>query len=331
MLPLLLLLQGAPQRPAQLTEFLQHSIGFDAAQLAAVERGEPVVKVLETQDRRDVAVFGVITTPLGREQYVRALRDFPTSLRTPNRTQLGIFSNPATESDVALVTINSRDVAEMKSCKPGDCVVKLPATDMRRIRDEVNWSASPSDLQVQLNAYARRRLVEYVTDYRRRGDSAMAIYDDRGNLNQHSSAAFAAQLAESPYVYETVPSLRDYFGTYPRGPLPAGAAEILFWSEDLLPRLRPILSVTHLLVYTPPELPSVTLVVKKQIYADHYFETAVDLTGVIDRNPGIYLLVLRRYRFDNLPGGILNIRGRAIGALRDQLALDLRREQTTRQ
>jgi hypothetical protein len=329
MLPLLLLLQTTA--PPRLTEFLQRSIGFDAQQLATVERGEPVVKVLDTQDRRDVAVFGIITTPVGREQYVRGLRDFATSLRTPGRTQLGIFSNPATESDVAAVTINSRDVADMKNCKPGNCVVKLPATDMHRIHDEMNWSASPSDLQAQLNAYARRRLVEYVTDYRQHGDSALAIYDDRGNLNQRSSEAFAAQLAESPYVYQTVPSLRNYFTDYPHGSLPAGAAEILFWSEDVMPRLRPILSVTHLIVYTPPELPTVTLAARKQIYANHYFETAVDLTCVIDRNPGSYLLVLRRYRFDNLPGGILNIRGRAIGALRDQLTLDLRRQQTTGQ
>ena len=327
MLPLLLVLQAAT--PAQLSTFLRQSIGFDAQQLAMVERGEPVVRVLETKDRRDVAVFGIITTPVAREQYVRALRDFAASLRTPGRTQLGIFSNPAVESDVAAVTINARDVADMKNCKPGDCVVKLPATDMRRIHDEMNWSASPSDLQAQLNAYARRRLVEYVTDYRTRGDSAMAIYDDRGNLNQRSSEAFAAQLAESPYVYENVPSLRKYLAAYPHGSLPAGAAEILFWSEDVLPRLRPILSVTHLVVYAPPELPSVTLVARKQIYANHYFETAVDLTCVIDRDPGSYLLVLRRFRFDNLPGGILNIRGRAIGALRDQLALDLRRQQTT--
>ena len=327
MLPLLLVLQAAT--PAQLSTFLRQSIGFDAQQLATVERGEPVVKVLETKDRRDVAVFGIITTPVAREQYVLALRDFAASLRTPGRTQLGIFSNPAAASDVAAVTINARDVADMKNCKPGDCVVKLPATDMRRIHDEMNWSASPSDLQAQLNVYARRRLVEYVTDYRTRGDSAMAIYDDRGNLNQRSSEAFAAQLAESPYVYENVPSLRKYLAAYPHGSLPAGAAEILFWSEDVLPRLRPILSVTHLVVYAPPELPSVTLVARKQIYANHYFETAVDLTCVIDRDPGSYLLVLRRFRFDNLPGGILNIRGRAIGALRDQLALDLRRQQTT--
>jgi len=327
MLPLLLLLQVTA--PSQLTNFLQQNIGFDAGQLAAIERGEPVVKVLETRDRRDVAVFGVVTMPIGREQYVRALRDFPTSLRTPNRTQLGIFSDPATAADVAAVTINSRDVAEMKSCKPGDCVVKLPATDMRRIHDEMNWSASPADLQTQLNAYARRRLVEYVTDYRQHGDSAMAIYDDRGNMNMRASEAFAAQFAESPYIYQTVPSLRSYFTSYPHGSLPAGAAEVQFWSEDVMPRLRPILSVTHLVVYTPPELPGMTLAASKQIYANHYFEAALDLTAVVDRNPGSYLVVLRRYRFDNLPGGILNIRGRAIGALRDQLTLDLRRQQTT--
>jgi hypothetical protein len=329
MLTLLLLLQTAvQQRPAPLTRFLEQSIGFDAAQLAAVERGEAVVKVLEARDRRDVAVFGIITAPVTREVWTRRARDFPASLRTPSRTQLGIFSNPATAADVAAVTINSRDVAEMKDCKPGDCVAKLPATDMRRIREQVNWSAPPADLQAQLSAYARRRLVEYVTDYRTRGDSAMAIYDDRGNLNVRSSEAFAAQLAESPWVYDNVPSLRQYLTTYPHGPLP-GATEILFWSEDVLPRLRPILSVTHLVVYTPPELPNATVVAAKQIYANHYFEAAVDLTCIVDRSPGIYLLVLRRYRFDNLPGGILNIRGKAISALRDQLATDLRRQQTS--
>jgi len=328
MLTLLLILQAAPvaQRPPQLTRFLEQSIGFDAQQLAAVERGEPVVKVLETHDRRDVALFGIITVPLAREQYVRALRDFATSLRTPNRTQLGMFSDPAIERDVAAVTISSRDVSEMKDCKPGDCVVKLPATDMQRIHEQTDWSAP--DVQAQLSAYARHRLVEYVTDYRHRGDSAMAMYDDRGNVTVHSSESFAAQLAESPYVYQTVPSLQSYLANYPRGSLPAGAAEIIFWSEDVLPRLRPILSVTHLVAYTPPELPDMTLLAAKQIYANHYFEAAVDLTAAVDRGAAsVYVVVLRRYRFDNLPGGILNIRGKAIGALRDQLAADLKRQQ----
>ena len=323
---LLALIPTAPLQgqdaPAQLVRFLRQGIGLDSAQLVLVERGDAVVKVLDTRDRRDVALFGIIAADVPREVYALQVRDFRHSLRTPTRARLGIFSDPASAADVAAVTISNRDVAEMKECRPGDCVVKLPATDMRRIHEEMNWSGA--DLQAQLSAYARRRLIEYVTDYRARGDSAMAIYDDRGNLNVRASDAFAGLLAESPYVYQNVPSLGRYLSSYPRDTL-AGAAEVLFWSEDVMPRLRPILSVTHQVVYTPPELPGVTLVAAKQIYANHYFEAAVDLTCIVDRPGGSYVLVLRRYRFDNMPsGGLLNIRGRAVGALRDQLLADLR-------
>lgn len=323
-------LMQSPEPPAALARFLQQSIGLDAAQLSAMERGEAVVKVLDTRDRRDVALFGIITADVTREAYVRRVRDFQSSLRTATRARFGIFSNPPTAADVAAVTIAERDVKDMRDCRPGDCVVKLPATDMQRIQQQVNWSAP--DVQAQIDAYARRRLVEYVTDYRTRGDSAMAVYDDRGTLNVRSSEAFAALLTESPYVYENVPSLTRYLSSYPRGTLP-DATEIIFWSEDVMPRLRPILSVTHQVVYTPQEQPTMAVVAAKQIYANHYFEAALDLTGVVDRRgtdgrPGLYVLVLRRYRFDNMPsGGILNIRGRAVGALRDQLLGDLRRQQ----
>ena len=240
-------LMQSPEPPAALARFLQQSIGLDAAQLSAMERGEAVVKVLDTRDRRDVALFGIITADVAREAYVRRVRDFQSSLRTATRARFGIFSNPPTAADVAAVTIAERDVKDMRDCRPGDCVVKLPATDMQRIQRQMNWSAP--DVQAQIDAYARRRLIEYVTDYRTRGDSAMA---------------------------------------------------------------------------------TMAVVAAKQIYANHYFEAALDLTGVVDRPGGLYVLVLRRYRFDNMPsGGILNIRGRAVGALRDQLLGDLRRQQTT--
>ena len=104
-----------------------------------------------------------------------------------------------------------------------------------------------------------------------------------------------------------------------------------FWAEDALPHLRPILSVTHEVVYTPPELPRLSVLARKQIYANHYFESALDVSCVEDGAPGgkagSYLFVLRQYRFDNLPsGGIKNIKGRATGALRSLLEEDLKRQ-----
>ena len=322
------LVQG-PEPPAALVKFLRESIVLTADQLAAATRGETVVKVLDTRERRDIAVFGITTIAVSREAYVARVRDARNWLRTPTRSRFGIFSTPATPADVQAFTVGQRDADEMKDCKPGDCVVKLPATDMRRIHAAIDWSAR--DVPGLVSAYGRRRLLEYIADYRARGDSAMAIYDDRGNV--HASDAFAALLAESPYVYQTVPSLQRYLASYPRATL-ADASEILFWSEDVLPHLRPILSVTHQVVFTPPELPGMTLIAAKQIYADHYFEAAVDLTCIVDGvgregRPASYLLIFRRYRFDNMPGGLLNIRGKAVGALRDQMLADLEREKTS--
>ena len=307
-----------------LTQFLREVIRLDAAQLAAAERGEPVVQVLETQDLRDVAVFGIVAIRASRDNYVRHLRDVQQSLPTPTRVRPGVFSAPATLVDVQPISFEKQDVEDLRKCQPGKCDFKLPAAEMQLMRERVNRATDPV---AELTTYARQRLVEYVSDYRARGDSAMVVYDDRGNVR--ASDAFAALLAQSPYVYQYVPSLAEYLAAYPRRKL-EGVTDVIFWSETAAPRMRRTLTVNHLAMYSPPEATGMTLVASKQIYANHYFEAAFDLTSVIDRadgERGSYLLVLRRFRFDNLPkGGILNIRGKVIGSLRDQMLADLQRE-----
>ncbi len=316
--------------PAKLASFLQQRIGLDQAQLASIERGDAIVKVLDTQNNRDVAVFGIIAVDVPRELYVARLQDFPSSLRVPTRPRFGIFHIPTSAPDVEGATVAPQDVADVKQCHPGDCKIKMPATDMQRLHTEIDWSAT--DTQKQLNAYVQRRLVEYVTDYRARGDSALVVYDDRGGV--HASDAFAALLAQSPYLYQDVPSLRQYLAGYPHAQL-EGAREVLFWATDSASGMKPILSVTHLVSYAPPELPGVNIVASKQIYANHYFEGAFDLAAIVDRaggggKPGIYLVLLRRFRFDNLPsGGIVNIRGKVVGKLRDQMRVDLARQKAS--
>ncbi len=318
---------GAQQaaQPAQLTHFLRETIRLDAAQMTAVERGTPVVRVLDTENKRDVAVFGIVSTAAPRAAVVRYLQDFRVSLATPSRVRFGIISDPAVAADVRALVIDKDDASDARKCRPGDCTFKLPATEMRKIQQEVNWNAR--DIQAELSAYARRRLVTYVTDYRARGDSALVAYDDRGGVK--ASDAFAELLADAPYVYQYAPALATYLREYPRSKL-EGASDVIYWSEDAAPHLRRTLNVNHLVVYTPPGLPDMTIVASKQIYAKHYFEAAFDLMSVIDKtgpSPGSYLVVVRRYRFDNLPsGGLMNIRGRVLNSLRDRMTDDLNRE-----
>jgi hypothetical protein len=319
------------QPPPRVAQFLHESIGLDSTQFPAVENGKAVVKLLDTRDTREVAVFGIIAVDRPRPLYIARVRDVEKWLRTPDRRRFGVFGDPATAAEVQDLTMDSNDVAALKSCHPGDCKVKLPATEMRRIREEIDWSAD-AGAGAQVNAYARRRMLQYVTDYRARGDSAMVVYDDRGSVR--ASDAFSSLLAQSPYLFQYSASFHRYLASYPHAHLD-GVSDVLYWSDDALPSLRPILSITHLSVFTPPDLQGVTIVAGKQIYADHYFEAAFDLMAVVDRptptsKQGVYLIVIRRFRFDNLPsGGIINLRAKVVGKLRDKMRTDLEREKAT--
>ena len=317
------------QTPARVAEFLRQRIGLDSMQLKAVESGKAVVKLLDTRNSRDVAVFGIIAIDRPRGLYVARVHDAGNWLRAPNR-RFGIFRIPASAADVRDVTIDSSDVEDLKNCHPGDCVDKLPATAMQRLHEEIDFSAP--DRAEQTNAFARRRMVEYVTEYRAHGRRALVVYDDRGK--GRVSNAFDSLLAQSPYLYQYSPELHKYLADYPHATLD-NVRDVLYWSREAMPSVRPILSITHLAVYAAPDSLGMTLVAAKQIYADHYFEGAFDLMAVVDgpastARPGIYLIVVRRFRFDNLPsGGLLNVRGKVVGKLQDRLRSDLIHEKTT--
>ncbi len=315
------------QTPPRVAQFLRQSVGLDSTQLSEVESGKAVVKVLDTEDNRDVAVFGIIAIGRSRAVYIARVQDAANWLRAPDRKQFALFMNPPTTADVQAVTIDSQDVSDLQKCKPNDCHLKLPATEVQRIQQEIDWSAP--DRGAQVNAYARQRMLEYVTVYGTRGDSALVVYDDRGT-SVRASDTFDRLLAQSPYLFQYSPEFHKYLTDYPHATL-EGVSDVLFWSKDALPHLRPILSITHLSVYTPPDPGGMTLLAAKQLYADHYFEGEFDLMAVVDRptptGQGTYLIAIRRFRFDNLPsGGLLNLRGKAVGGLRDRMRSDLQHE-----
>jgi hypothetical protein len=317
------------QAPERLLRFLRDNIGLSGAQVGAVERGESVVKALDTRNTRDVAVFGLVAVDVSRDFYVRRLLDFEHSLKRPTHTQFGLFSTPASPADVQTLTADRKDVADARNCQPGDCDFKLPTVEMQRIQQVIDWSAA--DPGGQADRYLRQRLVEYVTDYRARGDSAMVVYDDRGSVR--GSEAFSALLEQSPYVYQESPAVYRYLTRYPREQLD-GAREVFYWSVDALKDLRPILTVNHVVVHAPPEAPFGVAAVK-QVYANHYFEAGLDLLAVIDRTrpgntPGIYLIRLGRFRFDNMPSvPLVNVRGKVVEKFRDEMKIDLEREKAT--
>jgi len=309
-----------------LDEFLASGIGLTPTESAGLTRGETIARILRTGDKRDVALLGVVQVNVPRSFFLDRQRDLPRALRTPTRKEVQLFSQPAAVTDVDAFAVSDDDVKELRNCKPNECNFKLPAMDMERLHTTVDLNAS--DAKARVATYARQRMVEYVNDYRARGNSAMLVYDDRGSV--HSSDAFAAMLQDSSYVFSAVPSLGDHLLKYPGHALPE-ATEVVFWSRDEMPNLRPVTRITHHVIYSPEDMPDVTVVASKQIYSNHYFEAGLEVLGAADRAaassaPGITVVAVRRYRFDHLPsGGLVNIRSRATNGLRDNVSADLKR------
>ncbi len=314
---------AAPVFP-KLPVFEGHPIALTTEQMAALARGEPVIEMLTPKDDRVIAAFGIIAIKTTRKAFATGLANFPLSLRAQGIENFGLFKTPATSANVGTFAVNASDATALKKCHLGKCEFKLPASEMARAKAILDGGA---DGPAKLAAYGRGKVAEYVTGYRARGNSAMVVYDDFGKGGVRAADAFAALLAASPYLKENAPAVEQYLQQIPHG-RPGDVSEAVYWSEETLKGLRPTVTINHIVVSSPSAASAMTVAVTKQLYSDHYFEGMLDERFVVDRGgAGVYLIMLRQYRFDNLPGGVLNIRGRAKSAMHDRVDAELRKTQ----
>jgi hypothetical protein len=315
---------------ATLEQYLSR-IGIDARDRANAARGRAVAKLLPTKDNRDVTVFGIVGVNIPRDTAVARVLDIQQFLAARG-IRAHPFGNPPSSADVGEATFAEGEYRGLRNCRPTDCDYKLSASQMREFIDGVDWSAR--DAKAQADARLRDDLLALAADYTKRGNAALPTYDDGRNVN--SADAIAAQLAESSDFYPPAPELLRYVATY-HAERPEGAHDFLYWSEDRLPHLRPTLTVNHAVVYVPPaNSPGAVFALRKQLYATHYFEGALEMLAMVDGGdapgePRLYMITVRRFRFDALPGGLLNIRGRVRRGLADVLRADLVRQRSALQ
>ncbi|MEO7086206.1 MAG: hypothetical protein ABI442_07745 [Gemmatimonadaceae bacterium] len=314
--------------PADLAAFLDKSIGLNAKQTAAVGAGQLVTKILQTSIDRDVVVFGIIAVDVPRPWFINHFKEVDVPPRSPGRTSFGTFGKPALASDVGQLILSADDAKDIGACRPASCTFKLPASSMAFLNSRVTWG-SPNAVS-ELAAGAREQMAGYVNDYRQHGNDAMVVYDDN-EASVKSSDALTALLADAPSPFPNVPEFLRYI----QNPFEAldSVTSTVFWSQDQMPRTRPIASIHELSFYSPAGQPGASLIAVKQLWADHYLEANVDFITVLDRPAtaardasGVYLIMLREYRFDNLPNyRLFSIRNRVADGLRDQTDADLKR------
>jgi hypothetical protein len=283
-------------------KFFRDYVGLKDDQIAAIRNGKAVAKVVESRTPDEVFVFGSVYVQSTPEKYLKLASDIDALRKLPSYLAIRKFSDPPQLSDFDGFTLEADDIKQLKNCEPGKCDVQLPAEAMETFKQSVNWSAP--DAANQANQLAQKMALEAILGYMQGGNAALGTYMDK----HHPAAVgetFASLLSRSKALPAYLPELDRYLLEYPEAKSEDIQSE--FYWEKVNFGLKPTLRIVQAIVYRGPSStgPAYAVAVK-QLYASHYFETALDLTVCVrDRgNPdrGFYLITLKGSQQAGLTG-----------------------------
>jgi hypothetical protein len=295
------LLIGAPAPDPRLAELFRQ-VALTPEQEAAIEAGRPVAKLLSWGGSSEVFAFGAVYIHGSPASFLNAARDVNKLAGTPGYLAIRELPAEATAADLSGLTLEPDDIKALKSCREGDCDVQLPATSIRAFRDAVNWSQP--DAAAQANTLARGMIAALLRAYRRGGNTALGEYRDKDHPALVSEQ-FETMVGRTAALPGLLPELRTYLLSFPAADL-AGAETFYYW-EKVDFGMKPTIRVNHAVIYRPPGRGrEISVVAIKQLYASHYFHTALDVSMCVgsaqgDR-PGFYLLTLKASEQAGLTG-----------------------------
>jgi hypothetical protein len=281
---------------AELQKLLQEKADLQEADFAGLARGETVVRLAPAQDKQEVAVSGLVNVRTTAAEFLRSYRESLTQKNDAAVLEIGSFSDAPVLSDLRNLTLEPEDIEDLKECVVGDCRVKLSAAMIERFRREVNWQAP--DYARQATELYKSLLLDYVRDYRTRGDAALIEYNDKPEQVRVADEQRAI-LDASGYLHDVLAGTLSSENKSELQPV----EELIVWSKIKF-GLKPVIAVNHVTIYKQDrELGPQVLAVSKQIYANHYFNSSLALTAFVTvAGPTSFLVYENRSRADALEG-----------------------------
>jgi len=309
MLPVVLLLLAAviqADAPEEPYKYFREFVGLNEEQIAAIRSGKAVAKVIESPTPDEVYVFGSVYGQATPESYLKLASDIDALRKLPSYLAIQSFSDPPQLSDLEGFTLDEQDITELKNCKIGHCQVQLPTEAIEDFQQSIDWSAS--DVADRVNHLARQLALQALLEYMQGGNAALGAYRDK----KHPAAVadtFASLIEPLKALPVYLPELHEYLLDYPKAK--SDDVQASFYWEEVNFGLKPTFRIVQKVVYrgTVGNEPAYA-VAEKQIYASHYFETALDLTVCIKdaQRPGFYIITVKGSKqagLTGLKGGIV--------------------------
>ena len=167
----------------------------------------------------------------------------------------------------------------------------------------MNWSKP--DAAEQANALARPMVLQLLRAYQKGGNQALGEYRDKEHPARIADQ-FKTMMDRASALPDVIPGLRHYLLENPNAEL-ADADSFYYW-EKVSFGLKPTIRVNHAVVYRGrTQGRDFGAVAIEQLYASHYFHTALDMSvcvddGVAATPHGFYLLTLKGSEQEGLTG-----------------------------
>lgn len=316
---------GSSQSNPDLQTFFRQSIGLSQDQIDSIRSGQPVAKTMPSRTPAEVFLVGAVYIHAAPESYLKFALDFDRLRKLPNYLALGVFSNPPQLSDLNGFSFDDDDIKALKDCKPGDCLIQMPASSIEELQRSIDWSAA--DVNEQVNQLLQKTVLQRLLEYEREGNKVLGVYNDKHNPTEVSEQ-FAYMLSYSKALPERLPDFYHYLLAYPNAK-PANVEDTFYWARVKF-GLKPTLRVVQVMTMRGNPADQVAYAVaEKQLYSSHYFETALDLSLCIRgsedvTNPGFYLIMAmgsEQAGLTGLKGSIVREAavGRSVSSLRNAL------------
>jgi len=286
------------QNEVDFQTLLINRVALSETDLTALDRGEALVKLLPSREKTEVSVGGLVQIETTSETFLKSFRENMAHRTNPAILETGKFSNRPVPDDLQKLTIEDRDLEDLKECVVHDCKLKLSAMMIERLRKEVNWEAL--NYKPHVTQLIKQMWVDYVSDYLKRGDAALIQYDDK-EKGMRVVENTRQLLAASGYDALLAPSQNRN--------LPKPKFEMIenaiVWSK-IKYGLKPVIAIDHITIYKAlQDGTTQILIMSKQIYANHYFDSSLALTAFLTV-PGevskSYLFYENRSRLDGFDG-----------------------------
>jgi hypothetical protein len=304
-------LQNKPDVVALLRPFVRATDG----ELRRLEHGGILTKTLDTPDGKEVTTFGAIRVACTADVFAERIRDIEKFKASEYVLQIGRFQPQPSPADLAGLTLEPGDREAMRTCKAGNCGLRLPLAAMEKFRTSIPWG-TPAETDAAAAAM-RQFLADEARTYLADGSAALPDYADRAGTTPRA-AAFRGLLRPSEFQAEAQPELFKWLDEFPRAHL-EGTDSFLYWSREKF-GLKPTISISHSVILRRN---GVVVFGSKQVYASHYFEASFGMALYIpvpDASYG-YVTYLNRSRVDTLRGFLAPI-ARMVAARRARDGLD---------